>query len=90
MEVPQYRVRGEDAVLKCHYDLENDSLYAVKWYKENEEFYRFVQRAHPQITSYRVEGIKIDVSPALEVRHYSLIRPQELKSGGLLQKHKYY
>nr|XP_018897727.1 PREDICTED: cell adhesion molecule 2-like [Bemisia tabaci]XP_018897728.1 PREDICTED: cell adhesion molecule 2-like [Bemisia tabaci] len=61
VEVPQYRVRGEDAVLKCHYDLENDSLYAVKWYKENEEFYRFVQRAHPQITSYRVEGIKIDL-----------------------------
>lgn len=44
------------------YELESDSLYAVKWYKENEEFYRYVPKSYPPQVSYKVEGIKVDVS----------------------------
>ncbi|RZF33048.1 hypothetical protein LSTR_LSTR017323, partial [Laodelphax striatellus] len=58
--VPQYKLRGELAVLECHYELEGDSLYAVKWYKENEEFYRYVPKSNPPQSSYRVDGIKVD------------------------------
>ncbi|XP_073983869.1 uncharacterized protein [Rhodnius prolixus] len=60
--VPQYKMRGEIAILECHYELEGDNLYAVKWYKENEEFYRFVPKSNPKQVSYKVEGIKVDVS----------------------------
>ena len=38
--VPSYALRGKKAVLSCDYDLENQELYAVKWYKNGEEFYR--------------------------------------------------
>lgn len=62
VNVPQYRVPGETAMLQCDFDLGNDTLYAVKWYKEHEEFYRFVPKARPQAHSYDVEGVHVDVS----------------------------
>lgn len=33
MIVPSHVQRGSDAVLRCLYDLEEQSLYSVKWYK---------------------------------------------------------
>ena len=38
--VPSYAVRGKDVVLSCDYDLEGQELYAIKWYKNGQEFYR--------------------------------------------------
>ncbi|XP_054725811.1 uncharacterized protein LOC129235795 [Anastrepha obliqua] len=38
---------------------EGEALYAIKWYKDNEEFYRFVPKARPQKTSYRFDGIRV-------------------------------
>jgi hypothetical protein len=32
---------GESSSLRCDYDLEGDSLYSIKWYKDNQEFYRY-------------------------------------------------
>lgn len=60
--VPPYRLRGDQAILECHYELEGDSLYAVKWYKENEEFFRYVPKSKPPLFSYKLEGVKVDVS----------------------------
>lgn len=49
---------GEDE----HHSNDGESLYAVKWYKDNEEFYRFVPKANPQKQSYRVDGVRVIVS----------------------------
>jgi hypothetical protein len=46
-------------------DDKNEALYSVKWYKDNEEFYRYVPRANPPQNSYKVDGIKVDVSKCL-------------------------
>lgn len=62
VNVPQYRIPGEMAQLQCDYDLGNDTLYAIKWYKDHEEFYRFVPKATPQMNSYKLEGVQVDVS----------------------------
>lgn len=43
-------------------DSGRETLYSVKWYKDNEEFYRFVPRASPPQHSYKVDGIKVAVS----------------------------
>ncbi len=32
---------GDRAVLKCLYDMEQEDLYSVKWYKAGQEFFRF-------------------------------------------------
>lgn len=48
-----------------YYDNDDDSeetLYSVKWYKDEEEFYRYVPRANPPQYSYSFDGIKVDVS----------------------------
>ncbi|XP_023287719.1 uncharacterized protein LOC105694928 [Orussus abietinus] len=60
VSVPPYTLRGENALLVCRYDLGSDKLYAVSWYKDNEEFYRYVPKGAPNQHSYRVEGVKVD------------------------------
>lgn len=52
----------EDAVLQCLFDLEGDSLYSVKWYKGQHEFYRFTPKEDPSLKVFPLQGIKIDVS----------------------------
>ena len=42
-----------------------ETLYSVKWYKDNEEFYRYVPKANPPQNSYKVDGIRVDVSRLL-------------------------
>ncbi|CAL7941225.1 unnamed protein product [Xylocopa violacea] len=58
--VPPYTLRGESALLECRYDLEKDKLYSISWYKDDEEFYRYVPRGEPTKHSYRVEDVKVD------------------------------
>lgn len=41
---------------------DEEALYSVKWYRDNEEFYRYVPKDNPPQHSYNVEGIKVDVS----------------------------
>lgn len=51
-----------------YYDNDDDEevLYSVKWYKDGEEFYRYVPRAGSPQNSYNFDGIKVDVSEAHE------------------------
>ncbi|XP_076390663.1 uncharacterized protein LOC100875340 isoform X11 [Megachile rotundata] len=60
INVPAYSLRGKSALLECRYDLQGDKLYSITWYKDHEEFYRYVPRGEPTKHSYRVEGVKVD------------------------------
>lgn len=62
VSVPTYRVRGQPAQLECDYELGADTLYSVKWYRDNEEFYRYLPKYDPPKHAYKLEGIKVDVS----------------------------
>lgn len=56
---------GTDIWLHCDFDLEGDSLYSVKWYKNNVEFYRYKiesPQTHPEHRVFLQIGIYIDVS----------------------------
>ncbi|XP_039439650.1 uncharacterized protein LOC120420638 [Culex pipiens pallens] len=37
-----------------------ERLYSIKWYKDNEEFYRYVPSAVQPIKSYKIDGIRVD------------------------------
>ena len=39
--LPTVVERGEDVELWCRYELEGDTLYSLKWYRNNMEFYRY-------------------------------------------------
>ncbi|KAI4471618.1 beat protein [Holotrichia oblita] len=45
-----------DALLDCRYDLEGELLYDVKWYKDNQQFFRCIPG---QAVQYDMDGIKI-------------------------------
>lgn len=40
VDLPSGVILGDSARLNCSFDLENDQLYSVKWYKGNREFFR--------------------------------------------------
>ncbi|KAG8245934.1 hypothetical protein J6590_096259 [Homalodisca vitripennis] len=57
VKVPEAVRRGESARLHCHYDLEGDALYSVKWYIGRREFYRFTPRERPQLKVFPIQGL---------------------------------
>jgi hypothetical protein len=68
VSVPQYKVRGDMALLECQYELGGgDKLYSVKWYKDNEEFYRYVPSSDIIKQSFKVEGVRVEVSAVKSV-----------------------
>ena len=60
--IPSHAIRGEDVVLECDYDLQGDSLYSVKWYRNGQEFYRHIPTDRPQTVVFRQAGLIVDVS----------------------------
>ncbi|XP_030748065.1 uncharacterized protein LOC115876433 [Sitophilus oryzae] len=50
------------STLRCFYDLEDDILYSVKWYRGLHEFYRYTPREHPSTKVFPFEGITVDES----------------------------
>ena len=60
--VPSYKFIGDEAILSCYYDLEGEELYSVKWYKDGNEFYRFIPgERDQQVTVFALPGVKVDV-----------------------------
>lgn len=55
-------MRHEDAVLGCKFDLDGESLYSVKWYKDGFEFYRYVPRDMPPGQVFPLPGVDVEVS----------------------------
>ncbi|KAL5280462.1 hypothetical protein ACFFRR_004440 [Megaselia abdita] len=58
--IPTAVKRGDNARLTCAYDLEEDSLYSIKWYKGNREFYRYTPRENPPMKVFPVAGLKVE------------------------------
>lgn len=53
---------------------DEEDLYSVKWYRDNEEFYRYVPKDNPPQHSYNVDGIKVDVSGSYLLFYFSFIQ----------------
>lgn len=55
-------MRGGEVMLTCQFDLAQDRLYSVKWYKAGREFYRFVPAESPPKQAFPFQGVTVDVS----------------------------
>ena len=62
VRIPNHIMRHKSATLGCKYDLDGESLYSVKWYKDGHEFYRYVPRDMPPAQIFPLPGVNVDVS----------------------------
>ena len=73
LTVPAHKFIGDEAVLTCNYDLEGEELYSVKWYKDGNEFYRYIPGERDQkVTVFSMPGIKVDVSKIVKFRVFKV------------------
>ncbi|GFQ79752.1 uncharacterized protein TNCT_25301 [Trichonephila clavata] len=61
MDVPSPTTQGESVELICSYELDEDKLYSVKWYKDDVEFYRYVPNDWPPGQFLPLQGVKLDI-----------------------------
>jgi len=62
VRVPNYTVKDNMVKLECHYDMMDERLYSVKWYKDGNEFYRYLPRDEPPAQVFDLPGVTVDVS----------------------------
>ncbi|KAG5862933.1 hypothetical protein JTB14_025710 [Gonioctena quinquepunctata] len=55
-------VKKGDSDVGVYYDLESAALYTIKWYRNDEEFYRFVPKESPPSQAFDVPHLEVDVS----------------------------
>ncbi|ERL93758.1 hypothetical protein D910_11044 [Dendroctonus ponderosae] len=60
--VPSHSLKNDSVVMQCHYKLGDETLYSVKWYKDGNEFYRYVPRNSPATQVFPLVGVTVDVS----------------------------
>lgn len=59
---PEVVQRFNQATLRCSYDLGDDHLYSVKWYRGIYEFYRYTPSEAPSTKIFSTVDIVVDVS----------------------------
>ncbi|XP_043503535.1 uncharacterized protein LOC122525045 isoform X5 [Polistes fuscatus] len=64
--IPQYVVRGQNIRLECSFNLDGEILYSVKWYKDGNEFYRYVPRDMPPVLVFSLPGVSVDIHNSTE------------------------
>nr|XP_053626483.1 uncharacterized protein LOC128684347 [Cherax quadricarinatus] len=58
--IPPYNLRGDTVELRCDYEPGNSSIYSVKWFKDDDEFFRYVPRDSPPRHFFPRVGITLD------------------------------
>ena len=61
VSIEQPFLLGQPGLLRCSYDLEESELYSVKWYKNGQEFYRFMPGMDDHTQVFSVPGVSIDL-----------------------------
>ncbi|XP_061397895.1 uncharacterized protein LOC133333601, partial [Musca vetustissima] len=80
VRIPKHIMRYEDAALGCKYDLDGESLYSVKWYKDGFEFYRYVPRDMPPGQVFPLPGVDVDLQNSTD--NVVVLRRVTLQSTG--------
>ncbi|KAI5750660.1 hypothetical protein M8J77_000117 [Diaphorina citri] len=60
--IPKAVIRGGTATLKCNYNLEDEALYTMKWYRNGREFYRFTPREKPQTKIFPIVEVPLQIA----------------------------
>lgn len=60
--IPQWADLRSSVTLYCQFDTGGVSLYSVKWYKDDHEFFQYTPGFNPQTLVFDVDGVNVDVS----------------------------
>ncbi|KAK8734788.1 hypothetical protein OTU49_005649, partial [Cherax quadricarinatus] len=80
VKVPSHQVTGESVELECNFDQEGDVLYSVKWYRGQNEFFRYIPADTPKMQIFDLPGITVDT--ALSDARKVTLRSVSLQSSG--------
>ena len=47
--------------LICKYNLQDDLVYSVKWFKGDQEIYRYIPGGSPETQTFKIPGVIVDV-----------------------------
>ena len=61
LQIPQHVALNETVRMVCNFNLDQETLYSVKWYKDGHEFYRYEPNETPDVQVYPLEGVFVDV-----------------------------
>ncbi|GFQ73707.1 uncharacterized protein TNCT_492981 [Trichonephila clavata] len=67
VKIPRIYPSGLDVVLTCDFDLEGETLYAIKWFHDGREFYRYSPEEEPKAMFFPARGIEVDVGITLSI-----------------------
>uniref|UniRef100_A0A2M4A5H8 Putative secreted protein n=2 Tax=Anopheles triannulatus TaxID=58253 RepID=A0A2M4A5H8_9DIPT len=81
LQIPRHVLVNSDVSLECIFDMEGAALYAVKWYKDGNEFYRFTPANRPQTQSFLLPGVSVNLQ--MSGRNVLLLSNVSLDSSGL-------
>jgi hypothetical protein len=84
VRIPMHTVRDLNARLECHFDLEGEALYSVKWYKDGNEFFRYVPRDQPPAQLFPLPGVTVDVSTHSDLQWILPVRPSGPATGSAI------
>ena len=59
---PEWVEVGGEAILECQYRLERETLYSIKWYQRDDEFYRYIPSKIRPLHAFPNDFIHVDVS----------------------------
>ncbi|RZC39892.1 uncharacterized protein BDFB_008794, partial [Asbolus verrucosus] len=59
MNAPLVADLREEMELDCHFDMGTEELYAVKWYKDDQEFFRYIPSRQARTMSFPVPGVHL-------------------------------
>ncbi|XP_063232235.1 uncharacterized protein LOC134536449 [Bacillus rossius redtenbacheri] len=80
VRIPLHAVRDQDAALECRFNLEGETLYSVKWYKDGNEFYRYLPQDSPPAQLFPLPGVSVDIRNSSESQ--VVLRSVNLSSTG--------
>ncbi|GBP39169.1 hypothetical protein EVAR_26955_1 [Eumeta japonica] len=66
---------GRDATLVCRFDVPEQQLYSVRWYKGDDQFYSYMPSGEPPDRIFHVEGVNV-----------SRVSPQEVTLTGITRE----
>ncbi|CAG7826452.1 unnamed protein product [Allacma fusca] len=80
VSIPQYGWMDAGSMLSCDFDLEEEKLLVLKWYKDGHEFYRYTPTSKQPILTFPIDGVYVDVSKS--TLNNLLLKNVTLKTGG--------